>query len=453
MKETRLFGTDGIRGVAGEYPLDPRSVFIIGRALGEFLRERQLPPRVLIGQDTRESSRWIAEALAAGLARENVTSVSAGVLPTPGLAYLSRTNGFSAGVMISASHNPYQDNGIKVFAHSGYKLPDEDELAVEKRIFHFNAETSPESRKLQHDAGLRARYEDFLCSVFGYGLRLDGLSVVLDCANGAAYQVAPEVFRRLGAKVTAIHTRPDGRNINLDCGSLHTESLQQRAPAERATLGVAFDGDADRALFVTARGELVNGDGVLFLTATRLHAKRALKNNVVVGTIMSNLGLEVALERRGIRLLRTPVGDKYVLEEMLRQGANLGGEQSGHVIFSDQHTTGDGLLTALKVVEIIATTGSPLEELVAELKVFPQIIRNVRVREKIPFEKLPEVSDAIRASQSHFGTRGRVVVRYSGTELLARVMVEARNEADVLRHADAIAAAVQRTIGKGSDEL
>jgi phosphoglucosamine mutase len=410
--------------------------------------------RVLLGEDTRESSRWIAEQLAGGLAREGVASVSAGVITTPGLAYLSRINGFSAGVMISASHNPYRDNGIKVFAHSGYKLPDEGELEVEENLFRLlespgdsGAEFAAAGSPLQPDESLRARYEDFLCALLPEGMDFRGLRIALDCANGAASAVAPELFARLGAQVIAINASPDGRNINLDCGSLYPEQLQARVPAEQADLGMAFDGDADRALFVTSQGRLVDGDGVLFVAARHMAAQHRLRNQLVVGTVMANLGLEVALQRDGIRLLRTPVGDKYVLEEMLRRNSNLGGEQSGHIIFSDDHTTGDGLLTALRLLEIVKTTGRPLHDLVSELSVFPQLLLNVRVREKVPVEQLPEVAAAIRAAEQHFGAEGRVIVRYSGTERLARVMVEGRERGQVERHAGQIAAAFRVSIG------
>ena len=454
MKATRLFGTDGIRAIAGEYPLDEGTVFLIGRALGEFLGQAEANPRVVFGEDTRESSPWIGETLAAGLAQEGVESLSAGVLPTPGVAYLSRSQGFSAGAMISASHNPYSDNGIKLFSRSGYKLPDESELAVEQTIFRLAREqatrapserVSPRSR-LQRDASLLSRYQEFLCSLGSGGVTFAGLQVVLDCANGAASAVAPELFRHLGAEVTTVHASPNGRNINLDCGALHPESLQARVPAERANLGVAFDGDADRALFVTADGDLVDGDGVLFLVAKHMLAQGRLKSRLVVGTIMSNLGLEAILGASGIQLRRTPVGDKYVLEEMQRCGANLGGEQSGHVIFGD-HTTGDGLLTALRVLEIVAATGQPLKALVSELKPFPQVIQNVPVREKVPLEELPEVWAAIRSAQEQIGLTGRVIVRYSGTESLARIMIEGETEAEVSSSAELIAAAFYRTIG------
>ncbi len=455
MKQTQLFGTDGIRGSAGEYPLDRRTVFLIGRALGQFLQRSHAELRVLIGEDTRESSRWIAERLAAGLHGEGVASVSAGVITTPGLAYLSRINGFSAGVMISASHNAYRDNGIKVFAHSGYKLPDENELDVEENLFGLTESADSEEAgsatadfPLQPDDSLRIRYEEFLCSLLPAGMDFRGLRVVLDCANGAASGVAPELFRRLGAEVMAMNASPDGRNINLDCGSLHPEHLQARVQREQASIGVAFDGDADRSLFVGADGRLVDGDGVLFIAARHMMAKDRLRNCLVIGTIMANLGLELGLERSGIRLIRTPVGDKYVLEEMLRRGSNLGGEQSGHIIFGDDHTTGDGLLTALRLLEIVKSTGRPLHELASELTVFPQLLVNVKVREKVPLEQLHEVGAAIRAAEQHFGREGRVIVRYSGTEKLARVMVEGRTLPEVEHHAAAIAAAFRQAIGE-----
>jgi phosphoglucosamine mutase len=297
------------------------------------------------------------------------------------------------------------------------------------------------------DESLRGRYEDFLCSLLPAGLDLRGLRVVLDCANGSASAVAPELFQRLGADTVVMNAAPDGRNINLHCGSLHIEPLQARVPAEGANLGVAFDGDADRALFVSSGGRLVDGDAVLFIAARHMLDQGRLRNGLVIGTIMANLGLEAALGRSGIRLIRTPVGDKYVLEEMLRRDANLGGEQSGHIIFRDDHTTGDGLLTALRMMETTAATGRPLDELASGLAVFPQILKNVRVREKLPVEQLPEVGEAIRAAEREFAGEGRIVVRYSGTEALARVMVEARDEQQVRFHADQIAAAFQRAIG------
>ncbi len=458
-KVKQLFGTDGIRSVAGQFPLDEATVFLIGKALGRNLarlhpgRERS---RVVIGEDTRESSRWIAETVAAGLQEEGVEVHAAGVITTPGVAFLTRTDTFVAGVMISASHNPYQDNGIKVFGHSGYKLPDELEHEIEAEIFRLQESGGAEVMKaaLLPEKSFGDRYEDFLAGLLPAGRPLAGMRVVLDCGNGAAYELGPRLFRRLGAEVEVMNAAPDGRNINLACGSLHLEKLQECMASSNAssaaTLGAAFDGDADRCLFVTAGGELVNGDGVLLLAARRMKEQGRLKSDLVVATVMSNLGLQNALSREGIRMTRTPVGDKYVLEEMLRSGANLGGEQSGHVIFSDEQSTGDGLLTALRVALIVAQSGRSLADLVAGMPVYPQEIRNLKVREKPPLESLPGVMAAIRESEHHLGDNGRVIVRYSGTENLVRIMVEAAQAAVVKHHVNMIAAALTRELG-GAD--
>lgn len=453
MAGKELFGTDGIRGVAGEYPLDLRTVYLAGRALGQSLRK--VTPsgesvRVLLGEDTRESSRWIAETFAGGLADEGVDAHSAGVITTPGVAYLARTDRCNAGVMISASHNSYQDNGIKVFAHSGYKLPDDLEHEVEQTLFALAEKLPPgtEGRiPLQGEDTLRQRYLDFLAGLLPKGDSFAKLKVVMDCANGAASAMAPELFRRLGAEVVALSAAPDGRNINLRCGSLHMENLQAAVLKEKAHLGVAFDGDADRALFVTADGALVNGDGVMLMAARHLKAQDRLGGSLVIGTIMSNLGLEIALGQEGMKLARTPVGDKYVLEEMLRSGAKLGGEQSGHIIFLADHTTGDGLLTALRVTQIVAESGRSLSDLVAGMTACPQVIKNLKVSSKPPIDTLPLVTAAIQKSQQELGSRGRVIVRYSGTENLVRIMVEAETAADVDRHVAAIASAFQKDIG------
>jgi phosphoglucosamine mutase len=456
-KVKQLFGTDGIRSVAGQFPLDEATVFLIGKALGRNLA-RLHPPgetasRVLIGEDTRESSRWIAETIAGGLQEEGVEVHSAGVITTPGVAFLTRTDTFVAGVMISASHNPYQDNGIKVFGHSGYKLPDELEHEIEAEIFRLQESSgaSPKKAALQPEPSYVERYEDFLVGLLPNGQPLGGLRVVMDCGNGAAYELAPRLFRRLGADVEVLNATPDGRNINLNCGSLHLEELQKKIASSHAgsaaTIGAAFDGDADRCLFVTAHGGLVNGDGVLLLAARRMKEQGRLNNNLVVATVMSNLGLQSALAREGIRMTRTPVGDKYVLEEMLRSGANLGGEQSGHVIFSEEQSTGDGLLTALRVALIVVQSGRALADLVEGMPVYPQEIRNLKVRSKPALESLPGVMAAISQSERELGDTGRVIVRYSGTENLVRIMVEAAEAAAVSRHVEAIAAALTRELG------
>jgi phosphoglucosamine mutase len=448
--EKKLFGTDGIRGVAGEPPLDPQTVFVIGKSLGESVGGQASSPRVLIGEDTRESSRWIAETLAAGLRDTNVEAITPGVLTTPGLAYLTRAEGFPCGVMISASHNPYQDNGIKVFASTGYKLPDAEELEVEKKIFAALANgrsVQPSRLAMRPNHALVEPYVAFLRRrAQGIG-KPPARRVVMDCANGSAAALAREVFSGFGLELMLIADAPDGRNINLHCGSLHLDNLQRAVAQQKADLGVAFDGDADRALFVTGQGRVVNGDGVLLVAARHLQQRGELRGGVIVGTLMTNLGLERALEREGLRLLRTPVGDKYVLEQLLRSEANLGGEQSGHIIFRDLATTGDGLLTAIEILRIIAETGKPLDQLVEGLREYPQTIRNIRVREKIPLEELPLVSEQIRASEQSLGAAGRIVVRYSGTEPVARVMVEAQTDALVDQHATAITRAFEQSIG------
>lgn len=448
---TTYFGTDGIRGVAGEPPLDPATVYAIGLALGDDLRAHG-PADVVIGQDTRESSGWIAETLAAGLAAREMQTASAGVITTPGIAYLTRTDDFAAGVMISASHNPYQDNGIKVFEHSGYKLPDADEAAVEAGIERYREQgLAPARRAPAEDAGLRRRYVEYLRSRVA-GVSLRGLSAVIDCGNGAASAVAGELFEGLGLRVHWLGDRPDGRNINRDCGALHPEAMARAVTARGADFGLALDGDADRAILADASGRLVDGDRVLYVAARDLLARGRLEPRVVVGTVMSNLGLEVALRREQIALLRAPVGDKYVLEQMLASGAVLGGEQSGHVIFRQDATTGDGLLTALRVLEIMARRGESLAALAEGFVAFPQKLVNVRVREKTPLEQLAATGEAIRAAEAAFanGGQGRVLVRYSGTERLARIMVEAASQGEVERHCQAIARALEAEIGEVS---
>ncbi len=445
----RLFGTDGIRGVAGEFPLDPNTVHALGRALAGTVRESP-GTEVLIGMDTRESGPWLAGQVAGGLAEAGVRPRFAGIVTTPGVAFLTRTREFAAGVMISASHNPFRDNGIKVFGHSGYKLPDEQELRIEREIFRLlEAGVEPATLPLELDPALDEHYENHLASTLPYSLR--GLNIILDCGHGAASWLAPELFEKLGATVTPICCSPDGRNINLGCGALYPEPLRERVLAEKADLGVAFDGDADRAIFVAPSGKVVDGDAVLLVSARRLHDMGRLGGTngtpAVVATVMSNLGLERALASKGIRLVRTPVGDKYVLEEMLRTGAVLGGEQSGHVIFLDYATTGDGLLTALRVLEAMHESGLDLDDLTRELEVYPQRLVNVRVRTKKPLKDLPAVEEEIRAAERAFGDAGRVLVRFSGTEPLARVMVEGPELPQVEAFATKIAAVIERELG------
>ncbi|MGA7928447.1 MAG: phosphoglucosamine mutase [Candidatus Sulfotelmatobacter sp.] len=452
----QLFGTDGIRGIAGEFPLTTESTYLIGRALGhDLIRETQRAQAVM-GQDTRESSGWIADRVAAGLAAVGVDVHSAGVITTPGVAYLARSRGFAAGVVISASHNPWTDNGIKVFSGDGFKLTDARELAIEKEIFALLGKPGAmddialkvAAPSLPGEAALRKAYIESLAG--SVSSDLSGLRVLVDCANGAATAEAPELFRRMRIQATFTHVTPSGRNINQGCGALHPEALGKAVAASggKFDLGVTFDGDADRALFCDGEGRGVNGDGVLLLAARDLQARGRLAGSIVVATTMSNMGVEIALKKAGIRLLRANVGDKYVLEEMLKTGATLGGEQSGHVIFRDNDgTTGDGLLTALRVMDVIERSGRSLAELVSDLKVFPQKIQNVRVREKIPFAQVPEVQRAIEAAERELDGNGRVVVRYSGTEALARVMVEAESEERMLALTAGIAAEIQKALG------
>jgi phosphoglucosamine mutase len=424
----QLFGTDGIRGVAGMAPLDAATVSAFGSALGSDLRKHHSGagnPMVLIGMDTRESGQWIAETVAGGLKEHSVDVRFAGVITTPGVAWLTRTGHFAAGVMISASHNPYEDNGIKVFAHTGYKLPDDEELEIETEIFRVLPQHPREPLHLKPDATLAPQYCDYLLSTLP--VRLDGLHMVIDCGNGAASLLAPELFRKAGARVTAIHNEPNGRNINLQCGALHVESLSAEVVAEHADAGVAFDGDADRAIMVAADGSIVNGDAELLILARALKLQGALDGDMLVATVMSNLGLQLALERDGVRMLRTPVGDKYVLEEMLRTGASLGGEQSGHVIFLKHATTGDGMLTALQVLGAARQQGSTAAALIADLEIYPQKLVNIRVRQRRKIEEMQDVQTEIRAAETAMNGAGRVLVRFSGTEPLVRVMVEGRD--------------------------
>jgi phosphoglucosamine mutase len=442
-----LFGTDGIRGVPGSPPLDDATLYATGRALGAYLRREHGSAHVLIGMDTRESGPHIAAMLAAGLTTAGASVAFAGVITTPGVACLVRQNDFQAGVVISASHNPFHDNGVKLFSHAGMKFPDAVEEVIEADILARQSEKPSRNHALLvADESLDAEYLTFLRSRVISGAKLSGFRIVLDCANGAAYKLGPELFRSLGADVVAMGASPDGRNINAGCGSLHLEGLQQRVVAERAQLGVAFDGDADRALFVCGTGKIVNGDGVLLAVARFLKSQGKLKGDRVVATSMSNLGLERVLAHEGITLARANVGDRYVLEEMLRSSNILGGEQSGHVIFLDDSPAGDGLLTAVKIVSLVSMHGS-LESLVHGLKDYPQVIVNVKVKSKPPLESLPEVSRALAEAQSALGDNGRVVLRYSGTEPLARVMVEAEHDADVQRFSQSLANALRSSIG------
>ena len=446
-----LFGTDGIRAVAGEFPLDANTIFACGLALGHSLRKTAAEPKVIFGRDTRESSPWIAATLAAGLRETGTRVESAGVITTPAVAFLARTHGFQAGVVISASHNPWADNGIKLFGGDGFKLADAVELAMEDEILHHASQgDAPDPATLpavEDNVALQQDYIQFLIDCVP-SLSLAGLRIVADCANGAAAAVAPELFRRLGgSNVELLNIAPDGRNINLNCGALHPTNVATEVKLRGADLGLTFDGDADRCMLSGSRNNVINGDAILLVVARDLKARGLLTGDLVVATTMSNMGLEAALKRSGIRMLRAPVGDRYVLEEMLKQNAALGGEQSGHILLPHLATTGDGLLTSLVVLDLIARSGKSIEELTADLKVFPQVIVNVKVRERKPLQSIPAVAAAIRAAEKQLKDSGRVVIRYSGTEALARVMIEAESEEAMRRHAGAIADAIRVELG------
>jgi phosphoglucosamine mutase len=450
----KLFGTDGIRAVAGESPLDSTTIYGVGLALAHTLRKTEARPKVLLGRDTRESGPWIAATLAEGLRQAGAIVESAGVVTTPAVAFLARTHGFHAGVVISASHNPWADNGIKLFGADGFKLPDAVELAMEEEILFHAAQvkiSDPSSfAPVEDNLAFQGDYIQFLIDCVP-GLSLSGLKIVADCANGAAAAIAPELLRRLNgdgrADVSLLNIAPDGRNINAQCGALHPEFVAREVKARGADLGLTFDGDADRCMLAGAEGNVINGDAILLIAARDLKARGMLTADVVVATTMSNMGLEAALKHSGIRMLRAPVGDRYVLEMMQKEDAALGGEQSGHILFPHLATTGDGLLTALVVLDLLARTGKSIGELTADLKVFPQVIVNVKVREKKPLDAIPAVADAIRAAESELADTGRVVIRYSGTEPLARVMIEAESEEAMRRHAEMIAAAIRSELG------
>jgi phosphoglucosamine mutase len=461
---TKLFGTDGMRGEAGTFPLDAATVETVGASLATHLRNKLgRAPQIVIGRDTRESGEWLAQALAAGAVKAGAHLKSAGVITTPGVAFLARTIPADAGIVISASHNAYSDNGIKIFAPSGRKLDEDTERLIEADVFSaidrtrrdvnhppsLNQTSLPAGMNAleNEEADLRTRYLGFLLNQIGRGLDLDGFKLVLDCANGAASNLASELFVHLGANVKTINDHPDGRNINLDCGSLHMEGLQHEVLKQNADLGVAFDGDADRSLFVDAKGQLINGDATLWVLARYMHARHQLPHDAVVATVMSNIGLELALKSEGLRLIRTDVGDKYVLEELLRLGASLGGEQSGHIIFPKLSLAGDGLITTLALLRTMTEEARALHELTAGLQTFPQVLVNVAVKLKPPFAEVPAIQKAALNIEAELGLRGRLLLRYSGTEPVARVMIEGESQVEIEKHAHELAGLIQKTLG------
>ncbi len=446
-----LFGTDGIRGEAGSFPLDARTAKQIGFLLVSFLKPKgDGPASIVIGRDTRESGPWLEEALIEGATDAGATCHAAGVITTPGVAFLTRSLAADAGIVISASHNPYHDNGIKIFSPSGQKLDDSVEKAIEESVFAAvkdGGPPNPRGLQVSVDRSLPEKYLSYLTQEIGAGLSLSGLRIMVDCANGASSEIAPQVFARLGANVIAINVAPDGRNINLNCGSLHIEGLKERVTAEKADLGVAFDGDADRALFVDNNGAFVDGDATMWALANYLKDKGRLKKNTVVATVMSNIGLEIALRSRGITLERTDVGDKYVLDSLLKLGATLGGEQSGHIILPELSLAGDGIITALCLLRAQQESASSLAELTRGCQRYPQVLVNVRVREKPVLAEIPSVREIVKSVEEKLGNKGRLLLRYSGTEPLARVMIEGEKQEEIEGYAADIAASIQRAIG------
>ena len=447
MENHRLFGTDGVRGKAGIAPLDPSTVRRLGAALIRAMPHGTESPRVLVGRDTRESGVWIESELAHGACGEGASVTSAGVVPTPAVAFLTRTGTYDAGVVISASHNPYEDNGIKVFSGRGEKFTE----AVEREVEAIIADSSWTARAGESGdvprADLVDAYLDHLRAVFPEASRSKRFTIALDCANGATTIVAPELFNSLGFETIVIGNRPDGRNINLHCGSTHPEQLAETVVARGCAMGAAFDGDGDRAIFVDHRGRIVDGDAVLLMCGRQLQREGRLRGNAIVATVMSNIGLELALKRLGINLVRTSVGDKYVMEEMLKQNLSLGGEQSGHIIFSDYLFTGDGLCTALNVLRTVTLTGRTLADLSADLTTYPQVLLNVRVREKVALQGVPAVADAIARVESRVAGQGRLLVRYSGTEPLLRVMLEGQQQDEIRSWAQEIVDVVKEHLG------
>jgi phosphoglucosamine mutase len=444
----KLFGTDGVRAVAGHYPLDPPTISRLGQALVGLLESKGLGARLLIGRDTRESGPWMEQALARGVRAAGGEAVSAGVIPTSAVSYLTKTHGFSAGAVISASHNPFEDNGIKVFSPLGVKIPDEWELEIEAVVLEGRGRLPGHDAEVEVDTALAGDYADYISGRVRPAAGAAGLKVAVDCANGASSVLAPRILRGLGFEVEALNAAPDGRNINAGCGSLHPEGLAARVRAAGAAIGIAYDGDADRALWADADGRLLSGDHTLFVQALHMKETGRLRSNEVVATTMSNMGLERAFEEHGIGLVRTKVGDKYVHEEMVARGASLGGEQSGHTIFLDDLPTGDGLLTSLRMLDVMVERGATLASLVEGLVEFPQTLVNVRVRRKPDFSEFPEIMAAVEIVRSHVGRDGRIDLRYSGTEPLARVMVEARDRATVDSCAMLVAQAIRRHLGE-----
>lgn len=447
----RLFGTDGVRGVANLDPMTSETAMQLGRAAAHIFMRRAGRHQIVIGKDTRVSGYMLESALTAGICSMGVDVLLVGPMPTPAIAFLTRSLRADAGVVISASHNPYQDNGIKFFSGDGFKLPDEveariEELIVSDEINHLRPTADLIGKAYRIDDA-DGRYIEFAKRSLPKELDFQGIKLVVDCANGAGYKVAPTVLRELGATVEIIGNKPNGMNINKGCGAVHPEVLQETVRLQQADLGIALDGDADRAIFVCEQGTVIDGDHVMAALGLDLHEQGLLANRTLVGTVMSNFGLELSMAKAGIKLIRTPVGDRYLLERMLAEGYNFGGEQSGHFIFLDHNTTGDGLISALQVLSLMKRRKKPLSELARAMTAVPQILVNIRVNQKPVLESIPEIDQAIQENNRRLNGSGRVLIRYSGTEPLLRIMVEGEHASIVKEVADDLARVVQAHIG------
>lgn len=443
----KLFGTDGIRAIAGQFPLDYSSVYTLGKALAELLEEEGLPLKVIIGRDTRESGAWLEQALIQGINKSKGEAFSAGIIPTSAISFLTKKYSFSAGIIISASHNPYQDNGIKIFSSQGIKISNVWEKKLERAIQTERQNVRKEKIEITPSSSFGEEYIDFLTNRFSHVNFQRKIKLVLDCSNGASCFFAPKVFKDIGFDVTTLGDSPDGKNINFQCGSLYPQNLAKKVVENKADIGIAYDGDADRAIWVDEKGRILNGDHTLFALSQFMKEKGRLKSDFVIATTMSNLGLEKALEKFKLKLYRTKVGDKYVLEQMMKLDANLGGEQSGHTIFLDDCPTGDGILTSIKMLEVIVSRNTSLSELVKDFKEFPQILLNVRVTRKEDFNQFPEIKNAMDEIKKELADSGRLYLRYSGTEPVARIMIEGQDRGQIENQAQKMALLIERYLG------
>jgi phosphoglucosamine mutase len=444
----KLFGTDGIRATAGQFPLDHSSILTLGKALVELLRKEGLAPRVIIGRDTRESGAWIEQALYQGIREAEGEVLSAGIIPTSAISFLTKKHLFSAGIVISASHNPYQDNGIKIFSREGIKISEAWERRLEEAMHRGGKIANMGKTEISSSLSFGQDYMDFLKSRFSPIRQPSRIKLTLDCSNGASSLYAPQIFQDLGFEVVAIAESPNGRNINDRCGSLYPENLAKAVVQNKADIGIAYDGDADRAIWVDERGKILNGDHTLFVLSRFMKERGKLRSEYVVATTMSNIGLEKALEGYGLKLYRTQVGDKYVLEQMMKLDANLGGEQSGHTIFLDDCPTGDGILTSIKMLEAMAACDASLSELIQDYQEFPQLLMNIRVARKDDFRLFPEITRAVEEIKEALGSAGRLNLRYSGTEPAARIMIEGEDKEQIESHAHRLAYLIEQHLGK-----